>query len=132
MYHNQSCGHKGAGYARRMHHPYMQSNQRAPVNICKTENSYELMVFAPGRVKENFQVNTSGKELIISYQPAPGILQPEWLQKEYSRGAFERRFILDETIDTANIKAVYTDGVLQVSLPVVPGSEASRQNIQVN
>ncbi len=132
MYYNQSCAPKGAGYTRRMHHPFYQSNQRAPVNIYKTENSFELMVFAPGRVKENFQVNVVDKELIVSYQPAAGIPQHEWIQREYSRGAFERRFMADDTIDTGNIKATYTDGVLQISLPIIPGKEAPKQEVPIN
>jgi HSP20 family protein len=132
MYYNQSSAPRGASFARRMHHPFYQSNQRAPVNIYKTENSFELMVFAPGRVKENFQVNVVDKELVVSYQPAPGIPQPEWLQREYSRGGFERRFITDDNIDTSNIKATYTDGVLQISLPLIPGKETPKQEVPIN
>ena len=132
MYNHQSCAQKGAGHARRMHHPFYQANQKAPVNIFKTENSFELMVFAPGRVKENFRVNVEGTELIVSYQPAAGIPQPEWIQKEYSRGAFERRFMTNDTIDTANIKATYVDGVLQISLPIIPGKEAPKQEVPIN
>ena len=132
MYYNQSFAQKGAGYARRRHHSFYQSNQRAPVNIYKTENSFELMVFAPGRVKENFHVNIVNKELIVSYQPAAGIPQPQWLQREYSRGSFERRFMTEDNIDTGNIKASYTDGVLQISLPIIPNEEAPKQEVQIN
>lgn len=132
MYYNQSCAPKGAGNVRRMRHPFYQSNQQAPVNIYKTENSFELMVFAPGRVKENFQVNVAGKELIVSYQPVAGTPQPEWLQREYSRGAFERRFMLDDIIDTGNIKAAYTDGVLQIGLPIIAGRQSPKQEVPIN
>ena len=72
------------------HHPYMQSIFRAPVNVYKTDNSYELLVFAPGRVKENFNVKTQGNDLIVSYKPQDGLQSPEWIKREYSRGAFER------------------------------------------
>jgi HSP20 family protein len=54
------------------------------------------------------------------------------IQREYSRGGFVRVFTLDETIDAANISAKYEDGVLHVSLPLVPGKEATRQEIKVN
>lgn len=131
MYYNQSCATKGA-YAKRMQHPYTQSHLRAPVNIYKTENSYEVLVFAPGRIKENFHVNAQGSELSISYQPPQGFPRPEWVRREYSRGAFERIFTLDETVDATNIKATYTDGVLQVSLPIIPGKESPKQKIEVS
>lgn len=132
MYNNQQFAQRGARHGRRMHHPFMQSNQRAQVNIYKTENTFELMVFAPGRVKENFAVKANDKELSVSYTPAEGLPRPEWIQKEYSRGSFERKFLLDESIDTSNIKATYTDGVLQVSLPIIPGKEEKKQEIPVN
>jgi len=90
------------------------------------------MVFAPGRAKENFKVNAAGKELIVSYQPAEGLPRPEWIQREYSRGAFERRFLIDDSIDTDNIKAAYTDGVLQISLPIIPGKESEKREVEIN
>jgi len=38
----------------------------------------------------------------------------------------------DDSIDATNITAKYTDGVLQVSLPIVKGKETSNQEIKVN
>ena len=112
-------------------HPFMNA-QRAPVNVYKTENSYELLVFAPGRIKENFSVKTQSNELTVSYVPPEGLPRPDWIRREYSRGAFERTFTIDESIDAANIKANYADGVLQVSLPIIPGKETPEHNIEVN
>jgi HSP20 family protein len=106
--------------------------QRAAVNIYKTDNSYEMLVFAPGRIKENFHLNVKGNELTVSYLPPDGFPRPDWVRREYSRGAFERSFTLDETIDATNIAAKYVDGVLQVSLPIVPGKEAATQEIAIN
>lgn len=114
------------------HFPFMQSIFRAPVNVYKTENSYEMLVFAPGRVKENFNVKTQGNDLIVSYKPQEGLPGFDWIKKEYSRGAFERTFTIDETVDTLNIKANYVDGVLQISLPVIPGKEVPQQDIPIN
>ncbi len=131
MYNRHSFAPFNAAHGRR-HHPFMQSIFRAPVNVYKTGSSYELLVFAPGRVKENFNVKTKGTELTVSYMPPEGLTSPDWIKKEYSRGAFERTFTIDESIDTTNIKANYTDGVLQVSLPLIPGKETPQQDIPVN
>lgn len=128
---NQKFAQHGAPYGRR-NHPFMQSHFRAPVNVYRTEKSYELLVFAPGRVRENFSVKAQGTELTISYTPPEGLPHPEWIKREYSRGGFERKFTIDESIDTTNIKANYTDGVLQLSLPIIPGKETPQQNIPVN
>jgi len=134
MYHQQSyAGQEPAfkQYGRRMH-PHAVSFNRAPVNVYKTETSYEMLVFAPGRTKENFQVNVAGDEIIISYEPVPANTTPNWVHKEYSRGAFERRFKLDEGVDTTNIAAKYEDGVLWISLPVIPGKEVSKKEIPIS
>jgi HSP20 family protein len=132
MHYNQSWAEKGAPYGGRFKHLQHRSLQRAAVNIYKTDNSYELLVFAPGRIKEHFHLDVQGNELVVSYSPPEGFPRPEWILREYSRGGFERRFQLDETIDATTISAKYIDGVLQVSLPVVPGKESAKQEIPIN
>lgn len=133
MYHNESCAAKGNYSGGRHRHQLIRSMQRAAVNIYKTENSYEMLVFAPGRIKEHFHLQVKGNELLVSYTPPADFPRPEWIRREYSRGAFERSFTLDETIDSTNISAKYEDGVLQVSLPVIAGKEtAAGQEIKVS
>jgi HSP20 family protein len=132
MYYNQSCAAKGEKYGSRQRPMLIRSMQRAAVNIYKTENSFEMLVFAPGRIKEHFKIDVDGRELKVSYTPPEGFPRPEWIRREYSRGGFLRSFTLDDTINTAGITAKYTDGVLQVSLPLIEGKEASRQEITIH
>jgi len=132
MYYNQSCAAKGESYGSRQRPMLIRSMQRAAVNIYKTETSFEMLVFAPGRIKEHFKLDVEGRELKISYTPPEGFPRPEWVLREYSRGGFVRVFTLDETIDAANITAKYVDGVLQVSLPLIPGKEATKKEIVIN
>jgi HSP20 family protein len=106
--------------------------QRAAVNIYKTENSYELLVFAPGRIKDHFHLDMNGNELTVSYNPPEGFPRPDWILREYSRGGFKRSFTLNENINTENISAKYADGVLQISLPVIEGKENTRKEILIN
>ena len=133
MYYNQSCAAKG-NYSRG-HYPRREmvsrTMQRAAVNIYKTEASYEMLVFAPGRIREHFHLDVKGNELTISYFPPEGFARPDWVLREYSRGGFERKFTLDESVDAANITAKYVDGVLQVSLPLIPGKQAEKREITV-
>jgi len=131
MYYNQSCAAKG-NYGNSQRQLFNRSMQRAAVNIYKTENSYEMLVFAPGRIKEHFKLDVEGRELKISYTPPEGFPRPEWVLREYSRGGFARVFTLGETIDASSITAKYVDGVLQVSLPVIPGKSEPKQEIAVN
>jgi HSP20 family protein len=129
MYYNQSCAAKGKAYGNRQ--LFNRSMQRAAVNIYKTEGSYELLVFAPGRIKEHFQVGVEGNELVVSYTPPEGFPRPDWVLREYSRGGFQRRFALDETLDTSGITAKYTDGVLHVSVPMKAGAAAEKRAIDI-
>ncbi len=131
MHYNQSCAAKG-DYGSRYRHQLYRSMQRAAVNIFKTGNSYEMLVFAPGRIKEHFHLDVKGMELTVSYTPPEGFAKPDWVHREYSRGAFQRTFTLDDTIDATKISAKYEDGVLQVSLPVIPGKETMQREIVVS
>lgn len=130
MYYNQSCAAKGkpGSMARPM---LIRSAQRAPVNIHRTENSYELLVFAPGRIKEHFHLSIEGRTLRVSYTPPEGFPRPEWIQREYSRGGFVRSFTLDGSINVEGISARYQDGVLYVSLPFAAESEPAGRNISI-
>jgi HSP20 family protein len=130
MNYNQSCAAKGRTHGNR--NLFIRSMQRAAVNIYKTDNSYELLVFAPGRIKEHFHLDIQGNELFVSYTPPEGFPRPEWVLREYSRGGFKRSFTMNESIDRTNISAKYTDGVLQVSLPLIVGKEAQKQEIVIN
>ena len=126
---NYMCAAKG-NYGSR--HQLYRSIQRAAVNVYKTYNSYEMLVFAPGRIKEHFKIDVKGDQLTISYNPPEGFPRPDWVLREYSRGGFARTFTLDDKVDTTQITAKYTDGVLQVSLPLVPGKETPEQEIKIS
>ena len=141
MYYNQSCGQrfnvmseaaKGEKYGSSGRPGFIRSMQRAAVNIYKTESSYEMLVFAPGRIKEHFKIDVEGRELKVSYTPPDGFPRPDWVLREYSRGGFVRVFTLGETIDAAGITAKYVDGVLQVSLPMIPGKQATKKEVVIN
>jgi len=130
MYYHPSAA-KGH-YGNRERHLFNRSMQRAAVNIYKTDTSYELLVFAPGRIREHFHLDVKGNRLTVSYTPPEGFPRPEWILREYSRGGFERVFTLDDTVDTQNISAKYVDGVLQISLPLLAGQESTSQTITIN
>ncbi len=139
MYYNQSCmrqrqaaaqeAAKGQSYGNRP--AFIRSMQRAAVNIYKTATSFEMLVFAPGRIREHFQLDVNGNELSVSYTPPEGFPRPEWVLREYSRGGFKRSFTLDESIDKNAITAKYADGVLQVSLPLLAEKQSLKKEIVI-
>jgi HSP20 family protein len=117
MYYNQSCAAKGNTYGNAAKPAFIRSMQRASVNIYKTDSTYEMLVFAPGRIKEHFHLDVNGNELTVSYTPPEGFPKPDWVLREYSRGGFTRKFTLNESIDTT---------------PVVAGKENSKKEIVIN
>ena len=128
---NYMCAAKG-NYGSRSQQLLYRSIQRAAVNVYKTDNSYEMLVFAPGRIKEHFKIDVKGNQLTVSYTPPEGFPRPDWVLREYSRGGFVRTFTLDDNVDTTKITARYTDGVLQVSLPLLPGKETREHEIKIS
>ncbi|GGH38280.1 heat-shock protein [Dyadobacter endophyticus] len=110
-----------------------QREFRVPVNIVKHDESYEMLIFAPDRNKEDFKINVQGLELTISYEVKDNLNEKRnWIRQEFSKSSFHRTFMIDNTVDTENISAQYNNGILQLMLPIVPGSEKPAQEINVN
>lgn len=134
MHHHGRCGHghPGMGYGHYGKQFGKNFQFRVPVNVLKTDTNYEIFVIAPDRAKEDFKINLKGNELTISYQAKEDAEENKnWIRNEFKKASFERSFFVDETIDSDNIKAAYHNGILQVTLPIVPGSEKPGQEIFV-
>ncbi|MBK7870884.1 MAG: Hsp20/alpha crystallin family protein [Saprospiraceae bacterium] len=129
MMHHHSCGPKSWGRHKHWHGGHF----RIPVNVLKTDESYELFFATPGRKKEDFKISVQGDELTISYKrPKQEDTEDQnWVRYEYRLVSFERTFQIDDTVDPANISAKYEDGVLQVTLPIKPGSIVPSQDILI-
>ncbi|QRR01808.1 Hsp20/alpha crystallin family protein [Dyadobacter sandarakinus] len=105
---------------------------KVPVNIIKNADSYELYVFAPDRAKEDFKITIRDMELTITYDARSAATENRnWIRHEFSKTSFERTFLIDHTVDAAGISAAYTNGILQITLPILPGSDAPPQEITV-
>jgi HSP20 family protein len=110
------------GFGPRAAH-FARHQASVPVNIREQKDWYELFLFAPGLNKDAFQVNVADEILTIRFDRQPDQERSQWLYQEYPSGPFERRFALHGKIDTNSITARYTDGVLELTLPKLPGSE---------
>jgi HSP20 family protein len=137
MHHHGRCGHGHPGmgyghYGKRFGKNFGGGQFRVPVNVLKTDSTYEIYVIAPDRAKEDFKINLKGNELTISYQVKEDAEENKnWIRNEFQKASFERSFFVDETIDSANIRAEYRNGILRVTLPIIPGSEKPAQEISV-
>ena len=106
--------------------------QYPPVNVQELDDHFLLQVFASGYEKEDFTIDVAGETLIIkgSHQSSEGDRE-HWRRREIEVSDFERRFSLPEEVDTNNIKAKYSDGVLEIVLFKKEGYETLRQAVTI-
>ncbi|MFN4255884.1 MAG: Hsp20/alpha crystallin family protein [Saprospiraceae bacterium] len=130
--HGRFGGHAHPGWGRFAKHfgGWPGGSASIPVNIRESQDWYEIFVFAPGLNKDAFQVNVSGDVLTVRSQVENDAATREnWLHREHPQAPFERQFLLNGKVDTDAIAARYTDGVLVLTLPKLPG--AAGQNVSV-
>lgn len=91
------------------------------VNIEEKEDSFHLELAAPGKSKEDFNIELDNDLLTISSEIKEENTSEDkernFTRREFSYESFKRSFTLPESIDTSKIKASYTDGVLILDLP---------------
>ncbi len=108
--------------------------QYPPVNVEESDNQYEVQLFAAGYEKSDFRITLEDHILVIAVEkPNTETEQRRHLrQMQFKPGSFERRFELNDKIDTTSISAKYEAGVLKVALPKLEGSKTNRQAIEVD
>ena len=91
------------------------------VNIQETEDSFSVEVAAPGKTKEDFNIELDNDVLTISSEEKKEEETTDkkgrYTRKEFSYSNFKRAFSLPETVDSEKISAVYNSGVLEITLP---------------
>lgn len=99
------------------------------VNIVELDDEYRLEMAAPGLDKKDFEIKIDNDVLTISARKEQKEEEKgKYTRREFGYFEFARSFTLPETVDPANIKARYENGVLYVSLPKKP--EAKPQPVR--
>ena len=91
------------------------------VNIQETEESFSVEVAAPGKTKEDFNIELENDVLTISSEDKKENESTErngrYTRKEFSYSTFKRAFSLPDSVDSEKISAQYNNGVLEILLP---------------
>ena len=91
------------------------------VNIKETDTVFRIELAAPGKKKEDFNVEVDHNVLTISSEERSETNEKDnegkYTRKEFSYNSFRRSFTLPETVNLDTINASYEDGVLHVTLP---------------
>ena len=97
-----------------------QSNLSVPpVNIRETDNTFEVELSAPGKAKEDFNIELDNDMLTISSEQKTEntVEEGKFTRREFSHSSFRRSFTLPETVKEDEIKAGYENGILKITLP---------------
>ncbi|WP_282049636.1 Hsp20/alpha crystallin family protein [Maribacter aquivivus] len=89
------------------------------VNIKENKKDFELELFVPGRVKDDFKIEIDDTVLSISAEikEESTEVKENFTRKEFSISSFKRAFTLPETVATDKIEATYEGGILKFNIP---------------
>lgn len=91
------------------------------VNIQEDEDSFRVELAAPGKSKEDFDIELNNEVLTISSENRKENEVSEkdgkFTRKEFSYSSFKRAFTLPDSVDSEKIGASYKNGVLEINLP---------------
>ena len=99
--------------------PYSFENKQLPaVNIQEMDQAFLVELAAPGLKKEDLQVEVE-KDVLSIASEAEGKKEEtgRYTRKEYNFASFRRTFSIPESVDSKKIDALYSEGVLTVTLP---------------
>lgn len=107
-----------------------------PVNIQETTDAFHLELSAPGRNKEDFNLNVENGLLTISFDKKEKeenkTDEYKTIRKEFSFKSFKRSFNLDDRIDANGIQAKYENGVLKLYLPKKEQAKENTKQITIS
>jgi HSP20 family protein len=91
------------------------------VNIKEDKESFHVELAAPGKKKEDFNIELEDNMLSISSEDKKEHEEKDkkghYTRREFSYSSFKRAFTLPETVNAEKIHAKYEDGVLKIDLP---------------
>ncbi len=102
-------------------------------NIIEGETSYNVELAAPGKTREDFEVNVENNVLTISSQEeeTKESENKNYTRREYSYEGFKRSFRLPENSNPDEIKATYESGLLKISIPKNEETKSETRSIPV-
>jgi HSP20 family protein len=102
-----------------------------PMDVYRAEDgSYQVEADLPGVDPDSVEVTVEHGTLTIRAERTPHYGESEQvIAAERPQGSFTRQLSLGEGVDADNLTARYTDGVLHITIPVSPKTQARRIEI---
>jgi len=97
------------------------NNNVPAVNIKESDTHFDIEVAAPGKSKDDFSIEIDHQVLTISSEKKSETEEKDskgnYTRREFSYSSFRRSFTLPESVNSDSIKAIYENGILNVTLP---------------
>jgi HSP20 family protein len=102
-----------------------------PIDVYRVEDgSYHVEADLPGVAPNSVEVTVEHNTLTIRAERTPRYGEGDQvIVAERPQGSFTRQLLLGEGMDSENLTAGYADGVLHVTIPVSPKTQARRVEI---
>ena len=96
--------------------PYMEP----PVDIYHTDKEVVVLIEIAGIPEEEIELEVEGRSMIVRGRRKliGGRPNRVYSQMEIMHGAFQRDLLLPSQVNAEAAKAVYKDGILEITLPV--------------
>jgi HSP20 family protein len=103
-----------------------------PADVCESEDSIQLYIEIAGMQPDRFDIKVEGNRLTISGERSRARrLSENYHQSEILMGPFHRTFVLPSDVDPEGIQAVYSQGMLEITLPKTAKPAAKAVPIKV-
>jgi HSP20 family protein len=104
------------------------------IDAVETKDSIRIQAEIPGINKEDLKVSVKDNTLTISGEKKQETEKDEngYVRTERSYGSFQRSFTLPESVDGAQGKANYKNGVLELVFPKKEDTQPKQIDVQVN
>lgn len=103
------------------------------VDVSESDDAYDIAVELPGMTEKDIELTLSDDSLTVKGEKKE---EREEKKKNYhvrecSYGSFQRTFRVPSGVDHNKVKAAYSKGVLNISLPKTEVAKNSKRSIQV-
>jgi HSP20 family protein len=104
------------------------------VDIYETPEAIMLQADLPGLRREDIDIQIQDNTLALRGERrfAKDVREENYLRIERAYGAFQRSFTLPATIQQENIRAVFRDGILELTLPKAEEAKPKKIAIEVH
>nr|WP_197504689.1 HSP20 family small heat-shock protein [Mycobacterium sp. 852002-51163_SCH5372311] len=99
------------------------ANGTAATDAWREGDKLVVEIDLPGVQADSLDVSVDHDVLTVRAERPEVTDGREWLAAERPRGAFTRRLYLGQSLDTEQVSADYTDGVLRITIPVAAAAK---------